>query len=72
MSTARYLQIAGSNISGGIALEIGNSIQLHVLDLSSNHLVGKLPNEFGKLTTLLAFMLNGINILEIYLQSLDH
>ncbi|XP_020417667.1 MDIS1-interacting receptor like kinase 2 isoform X1 [Prunus persica] len=39
--------------------EIGNATQIHVLDLSSNHLVGLIPKEFGRLTSLERLMLNG-------------
>jgi hypothetical protein len=56
------LIIAGNNITGGIPPEIGNSIQLQLLDISSNQLVGMLPKEFQKLTSLSKLMLNGNQI----------
>ena len=37
------LQIVGNNITSSILLEMGDSTQLQLLDLSYNRLVGKLP-----------------------------
>ncbi|XP_035545194.1 MDIS1-interacting receptor like kinase 2-like [Juglans regia] len=51
--------MSGNNISGSIPLEIGNCIQLHVLDFSLNHIVGAIPKELGKLTSLEKLWLNG-------------
>ncbi|XP_040987731.1 MDIS1-interacting receptor like kinase 2-like [Juglans microcarpa x Juglans regia] len=48
-----------NNISGSIPPEIGNWIQLHVLDFSLNHIVGAIPKELGKLTSLKKLWLNG-------------
>ena len=38
---------------------MGDLVQLQLLDLSSNHLVGEVPKEFRKLTYLSKLMLNG-------------
>ena len=41
-----------NNISGSILLEIGDSSKLQFLDLSSNHIVGKIPVQLEKLFSL--------------------
>ncbi|KAK8491240.1 hypothetical protein V6N12_030638 [Hibiscus sabdariffa] len=40
-------------------VEIGNSRQIQRLDLSSNHLIGEIPKEIAKLTSLLELYLRG-------------
>ena len=64
--------MAGNNITEGIPPEIGDSIQLQMFDLSSNQLVGVLPKEFGKLTSLLRLMFNGNQLSSDIPQILDH
>ena len=41
-----------NNISGSILLEIGDSSKLQVLDLSSNHIIGKIQVQLEKLFSL--------------------
>ncbi|XP_058222211.1 MDIS1-interacting receptor like kinase 2-like [Rhododendron vialii] len=50
--------MAGNNITGSISLELGDSTQLHRLDLSSNHMTGAIPKELGKLSSLWELYLN--------------
>ncbi|XP_058222207.1 MDIS1-interacting receptor like kinase 2-like [Rhododendron vialii] len=50
--------MGGNNITGSIPLELGDSAQLHRLDLSSNHLTGEIPTVLGKLSSLLELYLN--------------
>ncbi|GJY76885.1 probable leucine-rich repeat receptor-like protein kinase [Tanacetum coccineum] len=57
-----------NNISGGIPPEFGNSIQ--VLDLSSNHLVGQIPKEFGEMKSLLNLNLSDNNLSGVIPQEL--
>ncbi|KAG5548004.1 hypothetical protein RHGRI_013634 [Rhododendron griersonianum] len=53
------LRMAGNyNITGRIPLELGDSTQLHRLDLSSNHMTGEIPKELGKLSSLWELYLN--------------
>ncbi|PWA90724.1 leucine-rich repeat receptor-like protein kinase family protein [Artemisia annua] len=62
------LMMGYNNISGSIPPEIGNSIQ--VLDLSSNHLVGQIPKEFGQMKSLLNLNLSNNNLSGIIPQEL--
>ncbi|KAM7466108.1 hypothetical protein LguiB_013670 [Lonicera macranthoides] len=46
-----------NNLTSSIPATFGNSTQLRELDLSSNHLVGEIPKEFGELNYLLKLLL---------------
>ncbi|KAK7255877.1 hypothetical protein RIF29_29302 [Crotalaria pallida] len=52
------LVISGANLTGTISLDIGNCLELNVIDLSSNSLVGNIPSRIGKLKKLQYLSLN--------------
>ncbi|XVE68591.1 hypothetical protein DITRI_Ditri09bG0080600 [Diplodiscus trichospermus] len=64
----QFLSAYGSNILGGIPLEIGNLSNLISLNLQSNRVAGMIPSTIGKLSKLQAIYL-GYNELQSYIPS---
>ncbi|PIA36074.1 hypothetical protein AQUCO_03400168v1 [Aquilegia coerulea] len=61
LSSLAFLQkliISDANLTGTISTEIGDCVELSVIDLSSNSLVGSIPSSIGKLRKLQDLILN--------------
>jgi len=57
IETTTNLSLSSSNLTGEIALEIGDLTNLTNLDLSNNQLTGGIPAEIGNLTNLTQLLL---------------